>query len=949
MSYEDLEGRPEPREFPRRIFWVLLIVIVLFLVWAAGSQLIWFWLNIGEFGELFIRPFYFEILGGLVLATIALFRIDFKNRRSITWWAIRLILRLMRSRGEVLNVPPEYLEFKIFKLPPLKFLLWQFTKIIIGMTIFSNIIFGLSVHAMLNGWESNIQHIPDILALPFVTPPFSMEYAQTNVVPLAPVLTLLISPILSVIGVRLIVLVGATQIVKIGSSSFLQSTEPGQPINIPIAAVEALISIGLFWTGFNLFFPSYIDFNTKFSIGAVLFAGALFAVFAFIDNSRKRKIIPFGSRSFLLRVLIVVIILLGAGSIITVQNSIADARKVEWLGPYTTQEISVNRYLAQIDSIDEIPYNFSISPVAPDKINQYVQNQTDVLSKVRLWDWQAAFAKLRPEIGLIPYLDFEDSDILRFNNTLYWSASMKPILPENIEIDNVWFAQHMFYTHVPEGFLLLEGREGRIEDTSTFFQQREIYYGEGGLLDETWAAYPLGSGRSTEVGDSLYRGDGGVDMPPPLSWIFDSTFLVSFPDDTIHALRYRDVYARMQLLFPYFIYNFGDQPVDMYPVTDGENTYWLMPLIVGLDGGNIPWSIDTPFLRHVGYARIDAYDGSIEIIVLGNDFFSELFKTSYRDYITTDIPDWLRDQTRYPEELFEWRISMYNKYHVTDPETFIVSSEFFEIPPDLDTYFIIAKPPLFEEPEFLGLLSLQLRGALGRNLAGFAVVQNNYPDLGNIIFYEVPLNSTIKLLGPTAVLEALQKDEVYAESKTLLSSAGGVREGDRILYRVGDHDVYFIPVYTARAGGVITQLGLVAAVGATFTGETFIGLGSTPEEAFSQFLAKIGGIDAPVVEEIDVTERRKQIEDLFIENELSIQEPREISPDIVFREGNITYSSIVQFESVRSMVESFIESWGPEASGGRILKWSQNNAFNYGIIENVQGVVELHYISIYFE
>jgi len=286
---------------------------------------------------------------------------------------------------------------------------------------------------------------------------------------------------------------------------------------------------------------------------------------------------------------------------------------------------------------------------------------------------------------------------------------------------------------------------------------------------------------------------------------------------------------------------------------------------------------------------------------------------------------------------------------VTDPETYIVASEFFEIPPDLDTYFVISKPPLFEEPEFLGLLSLQLRGALGRNLAGFAVVRNNYPDLGNIIFYEVPLNSTIKLLGPTAVLEALQKDETYAESKTLLSSAGGVREGDRILYLVGDHDVYFIPVYTARAGGVITQLGLVAAVGATFTGETFIGLGSTPEEAFSEYLAKLGGIDAPVIEEIDVTERRNQIEELFIENELSIQEPREISPDIVFLEGNVTYSSIVQFESVRSMIESFIESWGPEASGGRILKWLQNNEFNYGIIVNVQGVVELHYISIYFE
>ncbi|MEE9585869.1 MAG: UPF0182 family protein, partial [Nitrososphaerales archaeon] len=812
--------------------------------------------------------FYFEILGGLILATIALVRIDFKNRRSLTWWFIRFGLRLLRSKGEVLTVPPEYLEFSYFKLTPLKFLLWQVTKFLVGMTLFSNIIFGMSVHAMLNGWESNILQIPSLFALPFVTPSFSMAFAQQNVIPLAPALTLLMTPLLTVIGVRLVILVGLTHIVKVGTSTFLQSTEQGQPITLPISTIEALISLALLWAGVNLFFPSYIDFNTKYVIGGVFAAGFLFAAFAYLDRSRKRRLIPRTGRSILLRVVTIVIIALVAGSIVAVQSSIADARKVEWMGPYTAQEISVNRYLAQIDEINEVPYNFSISPVAPELVNRYITNQSDVLSKVRVWDWDAGFAKLKPEIGLIPYVDFQDSDILRFNNTLYWSASMKPVLPETIEAGNVWFAEHMHYTHVPNGFLLLEGREGRIVDSSDFFKQREIYYGEGGLLEEAWAAYPLGSGRSIEVGDVFYDGGGGVDMAPPLSWIFDSTFLVSFPGDTIHALRYRDVYDRMELLFPYFLYNFGGKPVDMYPVTDGENTKWVMPLIVGLDGGNIPWSDGNPLLRHVGYAIIDIYDGSIQLLILGDDYFSELFKTSYGDYVTTEIPNWLRDQTRYPEELFEWRISMFNDYHVTDPATFIVANKFYEVPPELDTYFVIAKPPLFDQPEFLGVLSLQLRGSPGKNLAGYAVVQNDYPRLGEVIFYQVSFESETKLLGPTAVVEALQKDEVYAERKTLLSSAGGVREGDKILYRIGEHDVYFIPVYTAAAGGVITQLGLVAAVGATFTGETFVGLGSTPEEAFGAYLAKLSGAEVPFVEEVGASERRLQVEDLFLEKDL---------------------------------------------------------------------------------
>jgi len=950
MGFEESETPPVPQEIPRRFIWLIVIVITLFLVWAAGSQLIWFWLNFIEFGELFIRPFYFEILGGLILATLALFRVDFKSRRSITWWFARLALRVLRTRAEIMTIPPEYLEFTYFKLTKVKFLLWQVTKVLIGMTVFSNIIFGMSIQAMLNGWESNILSIPQLFALPFTTPSLSMNFAEQSVIPLAPALTLLLTPILTVLGVRLIILIGLTQIVKVGTSIFLQSTEPGQPVNIPIATIEALISLALLWTGVNLFFPSYIDYNTKFIIGGVFSAGFLFAAFSYLDRSRRRRITLQTGRGILLRVVTILIIAIMAGSAVAVQNSIADARKVEWLGPYTTQEISVNRYLAQLDEINEVRYNFSISPVAPNQINQYVVNQSSLLSKIRLWDWDAAFAKLKPEIGLIPYVDFEDSDIIRFNNTLYWSASMKPVLPETIEEGNIWFNEHMFYTHVPNGFLLLEGRDGVIVDSSNFFSQREIYYGEGGLLADTWAAYPLGSGRSAEVpGEVFYNGEGGVDMPPPLSWIFDSTFIVSFPSDTIHSLRYRDVYDRMELLFPYFLYNFGGTPVDMYPVTDGENSYWLMPLIVGLDGGNIAWSTGNPLLRHVGYSLINTYDGSIELFITGDDFFSELFKITYSEYTNNDIPSWLKSQMRYPEELFEWRISIFNDYHVTDPATFIVANQFYEIPVDLDTAFVIAKPPLFDEPEFLGVISFQLKGSPGKNLAGYAVLQNDFSNLGNIIFYEIPLEQeALKLLGPSAVIEALSKDENYAERKTLLSSAGGVREGDKILYRVGDHDVYVIPVYTAKAGGVITELGLVAVVGAYATGETFIGLGATPEEAFSEYLSQLGGIDAPQVTEPGAGDRIELIESIILNEGLAIIEPSMITPDIVFFEGNTTYKSEAQLENTQSLMVSFIENWGTEASGNRIVKWYDDNRINYGILVNVQGVVEMHYISIFF-
>ena len=70
---------------------------------------------------------------------------------------------------------------------------------------------------------------------------------------------------------------------------------------------------------------------------------------------------------------------------------------------------------------------------------------------------------------------------------------------------------------------------------------------------------------------------------------------------------------------------------------------------------------------------------------------------------------------------------------------------------------------------------------------------------------------------------------------------------------------------------------------------------------------------------------------------------------MIFNDGNVTYLTEHQFENAKSFVESFIQKWNSEANGGRIIKWTQENTINFGVIVNVQGIVEMHYFSIYFE
>jgi hypothetical protein len=225
------------------------------------------------------------------------------------------------------------------------------------------------------------------------------------------------------------------------------------------------------------------------------------------------------------------------------------------------------------------------------------------------------------------------------------------------------------------------------------------------------------------------------------------------------------------------------------------------------------------------------------------------------------------------------------------------------------------------------------------------VVRNDYPHLGEIRFYQVPLESPTKLLGPTAVLEALQKDPDYRQVATLLREP---RIGEIILYRVGEHDVYFIPVYTASAGGVVTELGVVAAVGATFTGNYYVGLasGTTAEQAFDAFLRKLAGLGGPEVP-TGVAEREARVLERIRDAGYSVGRPNVISPDVSFAEGNLRYRTEADWNTTQAFLADFLARWAPPE--GRILAWREDGRLNIGVLRSVDGIVELHFITIELE
>ncbi len=937
-----------PPDAGKYIRWGIVGVIAVVIFLIVGNQGVILSMNVNEFEEKFTKPLFYSIVSAFALSAIALIRVNIAKRSSIFWYGINTGISFL-GRGTHEPVAKNISSFRDYKISPIQFVIWQITKILLFGAFFANVMFGFALTEFLDGNSLGIENLPTLFSLPFVTPPEDPSYAFDQVVPMFAALLLLIPPIFAAIGLRLVLYVGLHNVIGV-VTSYLHDLNESKPRYLNyVSTLEAIIGIGVIWVGINLFFTDAIDYNTRYAIGGTLAVGFTLIAFSFIDRIRARILTHMLKRDVYIRVLTILAIAIIVGGIISVNNSIADARKLEYLGPYTSQQIGVNQYLGELFKIQENTHDVTLKSISPNNIPNFMEQNSDVLDVIRVWDWEAAFAKLKPEIGLIPYVDFEDNDILRFNNTLYWTASMKPILPQSVSAENQWYNEHLVYTHVPNGFLTLEATNGQIVDSSEFFQQRAIYYGEGGLLQQTWSGYPTARGEvSAELGGAFYNGEGGLTLSPPLSWVFEPNFLLSFPTEPVHIMRYKDITERMQTLYPYFLYNLFGKELDSLPVTDGTNTYWLMPLIVGFDTRDVPWSMGNPFLRLVGYALIDTYDGSITLLQTGDDFFSEMFVSQYANQFQP-MPSWLREQIRYPVELFNWKTEMYNIYHVTDAETFIQANEFYEIPRGLKTYYIEAKPPGFDSIQFIGLLSLELKGSQGRNLAGYMIVENDLPNLGKMQFYEVPLNSTTKLIGPTAVREALDRDPDFAQLKTLLRNP---RIGDNILYQVGEQDTYFIPVYTAGAGGVVAQLGTIAAIGAAFTGEYYVGLGDTQEEAFEAYLKKLSGdvtasssINGDYAVGLGRTDRIDSILSIFKSEELEIVEPTSVQIPLSFKEGEIFFFTEADREDTEQLVSEFIDDFVKPRSE-RILFWEEDNLLNFGTIILRDNVLEMHYISI---
>jgi len=331
------EKSAPPPDAGKYVRWgiVALIGIVIFLI--VGNQGVTISMNFTEFEDKFTKPLFYSVVSSVILVAIALVRVNIAKRSSIFWYGVSTAISFL-GKGTSEVIAENITRYSDFKLSPIQFVIWQITKVFLFGAFFANVLFGFAAMEVIDGNTLGVENLPALFSLPFVTPPTDSSYAIDNVIPMLPALLILIPPILAAIGLRIILYVGLHSIINV-VTSYLQDSIEGKPRYLNyVSTIEGIIGIGVLWVGFNLFFTDQIDYNTRYTIAGILVIGFALIAFSFADRIRARVLTHMLKRDVYIRILTVISIAIVVGAVISVNDSIADAKKnrISWTIHCTT-------------------------------------------------------------------------------------------------------------------------------------------------------------------------------------------------------------------------------------------------------------------------------------------------------------------------------------------------------------------------------------------------------------------------------------------------------------------------------------------------------------------------------------------------------------------------------------------------------------------------------------
>jgi hypothetical protein len=588
----------------------------------------------------------------------------------------------------------------------------------------------------------------------------------------------------------------------------------------------------------------------------------------------------------------------------------------EWK-PMTNKEIEVTRWAAGIQNVVTEP--LSSLPAG---------NTSKIVSLVRQWDHDASYTKMKNQIG-VNWMQLSASQIIYLRGHEYWAAPTTINYPTDD-----WISHHLIYTHAAR-IIVIDSHTGDYVLAQSAFgvkSEPSIYYGEQ-LTDDVYV-HVRGF---EEIGNSSYTGQSDYTLSgwQRMLWFLakegQAGFAFSPPQDNIMILHNRDVYQRVQDIL------IGGLTTDRasYLVTDGSRIYYCVqvytnyPIQSGFSASN--------YLRFFGVVLVDIEDGQMyPYIIAKPDGFLVNFYTQYYSSWKAP-PEWLVSQLRYPEDLLgthdnPGQLDVAFQYHVSDQFIWRSGSDFYERPAATEVLYVLET--FGNRADFVGLQLVEYQSSPGKNLAGMFIAYGS-DQLGKLNLYRIS-NSTTQLIGPSAALQAVETDDYVRQQLTLLPN---YRLGNILLYLIGDHLYYFIPVYinTEVQNAVIAKMAFVTVVDATTGAKVAVGADSS-----QAYYAISGG--APTI--LGSAERQKKLNSLFTDRGYSLVSPEKINANVQIRIANITYTDENQWASITSTVNTYITNYCQKYGVTEVYYWTEPNGnINFGVLVASNGVVKLYYVT----
>ncbi len=577
-----------------------------------------------------------------------------------------------------------------------------------------------------------------------------------------------------------------------------------------------------------LFFgPGYIEMNIIVPLiwlSLILLGLTAFSLVYFLNTRKGLTILGAFAAAFILATLVRYSDFIPQ----TVEKYFVKPNEISKERPFIENNIKSTLSAYNLDDVEV--RNFSPERVPHDYASPEV---TTILRNTPVWDGDLLDEVFKQLQELRTYYDFPSVDVDRYTvNGIYQQVflSAREINPSQIPAGaRNWVNEHLTYTH-GYGPVMTPAGQGGDEPIVWFLRgippesdfgfrigQPGIYFGE--LTGRDYVIAPNDAGEidypkgETNVLTS-YGGKGGVPIHSLFkrlifsAYFTDRNILFTTKTSTKSRIIFRqNIRERIKTLVPYLALD-----RDPYLVVTEKKLFWIQDAFTSSDlypastRQKTEWG-DINYIRNSVKIVVDAYDGTVDLYIYDTKdpiirAYSRIYPGLFKD--PSQMPAELKPHVRYPQDLFEFQMSMYAAYHQTDPEVFYQQEDMWEFARTYKGQESVEMKPYYltldlVQPNRFDFLLLVPMSPVGRsNLRALAIAGCDAPHYGKIIVYNFPKGELV--FGPSQIYALINQDTKISEQFTLWDQAGSeVARGKMRILPIGKVILYVQPVYLRSA------------------------------------------------------------------------------------------------------------------------------------------------------